>query len=100
MRTGRPLAVLIVILLVATIATAFAQKTETALTGCLAKADDGSFTLTEKGKTEKVKLHAAGDLGLAAHVGHTVKLTGEWQGEGAAKVFHVTKMEHVSASCS
>jgi hypothetical protein len=100
MRTGRPtLAILIVILLIATITTAFAQKTET-LTGCLAKADDGSFTLTEKGKTDKVKLHTMSDLGLGSHVGHTVRLTGEWQGEGSAKMFHVAKMEHVAASCS
>ena len=63
-------------------------------------ADDGSFTLTEKGKTEKVKLHTATDLGLGAHVGHTVRLTGEWKEDGGAKVFHVSKMEHVSPSCS
>ena len=53
MRTRRPmLAVSIAILLIA--ATAFAQTTTT-LTGCLAKADDGSFTLTEsrpEGETE------------------------------------------------
>jgi hypothetical protein len=88
-----------VILLILGIATAFAQ-TPVTLTGCLAKADDGSFTLTEKGKTEKVKLHTASDLGLGAHVGHTVRLTGEWKGDASAKVFHVSKMEHVAASCS
>jgi hypothetical protein len=100
MRNVRPtLAVSIAILLVLTLATAFAQTTET-LTGCLEKAGDG-FALAQKGKTEKVTLHAASDLGLAAHVGHTVRLTGEWkQGDGGAKVFHVSKMEHVSASCS
>jgi hypothetical protein len=101
MRNGRPtLAVSIVILLVLTLATAFAQTTET-LTGCLEKADDGSFALAQKGKTEKVKLHAPSDLGLGAHVGHTVRVTGEWrQGDDGGKAFHVSKMEHVEASCS
>jgi hypothetical protein len=89
-----------VILLIVTIATAFAQASET-LTGCLEKADDGSFALAQKGKAEKVKLHGASDLGLGAHVGHTVRVTGEWQeGDAGGKVFHVSKMEHVSASCS
>ena len=101
MRTGRPtLAVFIVLVLIITIATAFAQTAET-LTGCLEKAGESSFTLAQKGKTEKVKLHGASDLGLGAHVGHTVKVTGEWRdGDDGGKVFHVSKMEHVSPSCS
>jgi hypothetical protein len=100
MRTRRAtLGVVFVLLLVATITTALAEGAMT-LTGCLAKADDGTFTLMEKGKTEKVKLHAMSGVDLGPHAGHTVRLTGEWQGEGAAKMFHVSKMEHVAASCS
>jgi hypothetical protein len=86
MRTRARILVILFALSVLAAAVAVAQTSET-LTGCLEKAADGSFTLAEKGKTDKVMLHGGE---LAAHVGHTVKITGSWQTDGGKKFFHVT----------
>lgn len=82
------------------------------MTGCVqAGTEAGSFELTNvKGKADSaekksVKLAAAPGVDLAAHVGHTVELSGAWAPAAAAaaadaKAFSVTNVKMVSATCS
>jgi hypothetical protein len=74
-----------------------AKGSEMTLTGCLNKGTDGvaqhySFTDQKSGKKRTV----TGPADLEKHsANHTVRLTGN----ETAKVFTVTKIEHVAATC-
>ena len=66
------------------------------LTGCLSE-DAGAFKLaTSTG--EQFTVSGAADL--AKHKDHTVKLTGTTSNEGGKMTMNVSKIEHVSPSCS
>ncbi|MFB3814313.1 MAG: hypothetical protein ACE14L_09380 [Terriglobales bacterium] len=66
------------------------------LTGCLARSADGSgYTLTNSKYKNGVEVKSSEDL--SAHVGHKVKLSGEWEKPGAT--FNATKMTHISDTC-
>lgn len=69
--------------------------------GCLsAGAGEGAYVLTKKKKDRTKEVAVMGGADMAAHVGHIVKLTGEWhKDDDGAKTFHATGMEHVAASC-
>jgi hypothetical protein len=98
-------------------------KGKTTLTGCLSQgSQDGSYTLKTKAQTKDVEVK--GLAHLKDHVGHEVKLTGEWMegshaGEaktetsgstgtketartdkGADKHFMVSDIQHIAASCT
>jgi hypothetical protein len=65
-------------------------------TGCLTE-QQGSFLLkTADGGNVTV----TGSADLSKHKNHTVKLTGRMSEDGGKKMLNVTKIEHVSASCS
>ena len=63
------------------------------LAGCLAEVESGFVLQTADGDV------ALEGEGLDAHVGHTVKVTGEWEESDGERYFAVSEMEHVSASC-
>jgi hypothetical protein len=73
---------------------------EATVTGCVSKEPgaNGMYTLTnghykkgvEVGPTDKVKEHA----------GHTVRLTGQWSGKGAQKMFEIASLKHLAATCT
>jgi osmotically-inducible protein OsmY len=71
----------------ASLSAADAQK---ALTGCLESTTDG-YTLTAAGR----RLELNGDADFAKHAGHTVKVTGQQDGDS----FTVASLEHVSPQC-
>lgn len=80
-----------------------AEETETTgkvetIEGCLAKSEDGTWTLTDA--TGVAHVVVSDEVALADHAGHRVKASGVWKGEGDARHFHVTALEHVAASCS
>ena len=56
----------------------------------------GSYTLTNGRYKNGVAVSGSDDLG--PHVGHTVRLTGNWSGD--KKTFNETKVDMVSANCS
>jgi hypothetical protein len=69
---------------------------EETLTGCLTE-QQGSFMIaTQAG--EQVAVSGGGDL--SKHKDHTVKLTGKRSDEGGKTKLTVSKIEHVSASCT
>ena len=70
---------------------------EMTVTGCLNKGADGYvLTNAKTGKTTVV----TGPAELDKHAAnHTVKLTGASMTEGGKRVFHVTKIDHVSDTC-
>jgi len=71
------------------------RPSETTLTGCLTE-QSGSFVIaTEAG--EQVNVTGSD---LAKHKDHTVKLTGTKSDEGGKSTLRVSKIDHVSASCS
>jgi hypothetical protein len=70
-----------------------AQET---FTGCLTE-EDGSYML---GTPDGDKVSVSGPANLAKHKNHTVKLTGRKSEEGGKTSLSVTKIEHVSDSCS
>jgi len=72
------------------------RASQETLTGCLTEAQ-GSFKLaTDAGEQVTV----TGPAGLKKHNNHTVKLTGTTSSEGGQKTLAVSKIEHVSASCT
>ena len=90
------------------------------LTGCLSGPNDEGAYLLKKSSTSKHGVEVGGSGDLAQHVGHKVKLTGEWaksgseigeteksgeKGEKAEKAekekhFKVDKIDMVSETCS
>jgi hypothetical protein len=72
-----------------------ADRPET-LTGCLTE-EQGSFKLaTQAGE----QVDVSGPATLTKHKNHTVKVTGTTSNEGGKKTLNVSKIEHVSASCT
>jgi hypothetical protein len=65
-------------------------------TGCLTE-QQGAFVITTAAGEQ---VTAKGSTDLSQHKDHTVKLTGTASDEGGKKTLNVTKIEHVSASCS
>jgi hypothetical protein len=66
------------------------------MTGCLNE-EGGAFSLkTDAGENVTV----TGSADLSKHKGHTVKLTGKVSEEGTKKTMSVSRIEHVSASCT
>src|SRR5262245_9868327 len=68
----------------------------TSFTGCLTE-QQGTFVITTPSGDQ---VTAKGSTDLSKHKDHTVKLTGTATDEGGRKMLNVTKIEHVSASCS
>src|SRR4051812_4807891 len=66
------------------------------LTGCLTE-QQGSYTLATAAG-EQVNLTGSADL--SKHKNHTVKLTGTRADSGGKMMLNVSKIEHVSPSCS
>ena len=81
------------------------------ITGCLKGPNsEGVYELTTKQVAQPVEV--GGDPDLAKHVGHTVKLTGEWAKSGTEigekekgpeesneRHFKVTAVEHLAVGC-
>jgi hypothetical protein len=81
------------------------------ITGCLKGPNsEGVYELTTKQAAQAVEV--GGDPDLAKHVGHTVKLTGDWAKTGAEigekqegpeekeeRHFKVTAVEHLAVGC-
>ena len=66
------------------------------VTGCLTE-QQGTYTIaTQSGESYSV----TGSADLVKHKDHTVKLTGTASDEGGKKMLTVSKIEHVSPSCS
>jgi hypothetical protein len=98
------------------------DKGKTSLTGCLSQGpQEGTFTLKTKAEAKDVEV--AGLAHLKDHIGHEVKLTGEWMegthagqvktdaketgtkeaarsDKGAQRHFMVKDIQHIAASCS
>jgi hypothetical protein len=74
-------------------------KSETTMTGCLNKAESGSFVLTDE-KTG-VKTTVTGPSDLEKHSGNNkVTLTGTAKADANGnQIFEVTKIHHVADSC-
>lgn len=71
-----------------------------ALTGCLSQDSTGIFSLVESESGDSITVEAPDDLGIDTHVGHMVKVTGQWaESEGQDRYFQVTEIEMVSESC-
>jgi len=69
---------------------------EETLTGCLTE-DQGAFKLATTGGEE---INVSGSSDLKKHKNHTVKLTGVASSEGGKKTLNVSKIQHVSPSCT
>jgi hypothetical protein len=75
------------------------DRMATTLTGCLSKDTSGSYTLTD---TSGLKTTVTGAADLEKHSkNHTVTLTGTNKMDASGKpVFEVSKLTHVSDTCS
>jgi hypothetical protein len=105
--------ILIATILMIAITTGYGTAAES-ISGCLKGPNsEGVFDLTNT--QEKQKIEVGGNPDLAAHVGHTVKLTGEWVKSGKdigekeeaggkeeenERHFKVSGVEHVAAGCA
>jgi hypothetical protein len=69
---------------------------EETLTGCLTEQQGSYVIATPSGE----QLSVSGAADLSKHKDHTVKLTGKRSEEGGKTKLTVSKIEHVSASCS
>ncbi|MSR13229.1 MAG: hypothetical protein EXR86_01405 [Gammaproteobacteria bacterium] len=72
------------------------------MTGCLAKAGDGVFSLTNvEGGTPATVAIAESAPDLSGHVGHKVEITGTTVAgaDPTAHTMKVTAMKHVDAAC-
>ena len=65
-------------------------------TGCLTE-EQGSYRLSTSAGDQ---MDVSGPTDLSKHKNHTVKLTGTSSDSGGKKLLNVTKIEHVSPSCS
>jgi len=72
------------------------RPSETTLTGCLTETAGSFMIATQAGEQVSV----TGGADLAKHKDHTVKLTGTKSEEGGKSTLRVSKIEHVSPSCS
>jgi len=72
------------------------RASQETLTGCLTE-EQGSFKLAT-GSGDQVDV--TGPAALTKHKNHTVKLTGTTSNEGGKRMMTVTKIEHVSPSCT
>ena len=70
------------------------KPNQTAITGCLSKADTGEWIITDQSGN---KLTVAGKYDFDKHVNHMEKVTGAPSEDG--KSFNATKVEHVADSC-
>ena len=101
------------LVLAAVLAISLAGNADAAtLTGCLSGPNtSGVYELIRKNQGQKI--HVGGSPDLANHVGHTVKLTGEWtknpaeigEKEGGAQEknvrhFKVASVEHIAKGCT
>ncbi len=66
------------------------------VTGCLTEQQGTYMISTSSGEQYNV----TGSADLVKHKDHTVKLTGTTSDEGGKKMLTVSKIEHVSPSCS
>jgi len=66
------------------------------MTGCLTE-QQGSYMLATTGGDQ---VNVTGTAYLSKHTNHTVRLTGTKADSGGKTMLNVTKIEHVSASCS
>ncbi len=104
-------AIIVTIIAASALAIGYAQA-ET-ITGCLKGPNsEGVYELTNT--QQKGEVEVGGSSELSAHVGHTVKLTGEWVKSGAdigeketagkedthEHHFKVSAVEHIAAGCS
>ena len=69
---------------------------EETLTGCLTE-QQGSYMLAT---TSGEQVTVSGSADLSKHKDHTVKLTGKKADQGGKTTLNVSKIEHVSPSCS
>jgi hypothetical protein len=69
---------------------------EQTLTGCLTEQQGSYMLATQTG--EQVTVSGSGDL--SKHKDHTVRLTGKKSDDAGKATMTVSKIEHVSASCS
>lgn len=72
------------------------------LVGCLDKDVGGAFTLIERESGDRVAIEGSTkDIRLDDHVGHTVKVTGEWVEEESQylRYFKVSAIDSLSESC-
>lgn len=69
---------------------------EETVTGCLTE-QAGSYMLST---TAGEQLSVSGSADFSKHKNHTVKLTGKKDSEGGKTKLNVSKIEHVSPSCS
>jgi len=76
------------------------------ITGCLRSPGGAVFVVHRLQGPHRVQITGSEDLGK--HVGHMVRLTGEWVGSGAARGrrglaptnhFKASAVEHLSAEC-
>jgi hypothetical protein len=106
----KPLVILTAVIAAATLAIGIASADT--ITGCLkGKNAEGVYELTNTG--QKGEIEVGGSSDLAEHVGHTVKLTGDWVKSGAdigekeagkedknERHFKVSSVQHIKAGCS
>lgn len=67
---------------------------EASLQGCLAAGTEPNTWKLTKGK----KAYTVSGTDLSQHVGHEVKLTGDWETKG--KSFKASNVEHISDTCT
>ena len=72
------------------------RASQETLTGCLTE-EQGAFKLSTSAGEQ---VNVTGPATLTKHKDHTVKLTGTTSTEGDKKILTVSKIEHVSASCT
>jgi hypothetical protein len=72
---------------------------EHSMTGCLAKAADGSYSLTDVDRVKNVAI-AESTANLAPHVGHKIEITGTaTPGKDKVHTMKVTAVKMVAATC-
>ena len=72
------------------------RPSEETITGCLTE-QQGSYMLAT---TAGEQINVSGSADLSKHKDHTVKLTGAKSDAGGKMTLKVSKIEHVSPSCS
>ena len=74
-------------------------RTETTISGCLNKSSGGNYTLTDEKTGVKTAITGPADLEKHSN-NHRVALTGMTKTDANGnRVFEVTRIQHISASC-
>jgi hypothetical protein len=75
------------------------KNEHTTITGCLTKASDGNYTITDEKTGKQITVTGPSELDKHA-ANHKVQLTGTENTSGGTTTFIATSVKHISETCT